>query len=119
MDEHIAVLKAAKKVIFSGREARKLKEQQAKRVPENNVDGFIHFSQQKYTSLQEHLSGDTDEIGQFLEANTTELQNFKADPERGGEMSDNSDDEHSPIQIERSVVPGGVQIFYHAGIVSK
>ena len=69
MTEHIAVLRASRKVIFSGREARERRKLEEAKAPENGVDGFLHFSRQKYTSLQEHLSGDTDEIGLFLEAN--------------------------------------------------
>ena len=67
------------------------------------------------------MQPDTDEIGQFLEANAKVDQSFSADPEQyKNDLGNSDDDEHSPITLERApIVPGGVQIFYHAGIVNK
>ena len=105
---------------------------------------MIEFGQRSYDEIKDQLSGNTDQIGQYLQ----DMKNRSDGREDEEEVprqrrrcdfgyssgSDNDDDEHTGMQRERdddsntisqsmpilsSVQGGFAQIVYHAGIILK
>ena len=60
----------------------------------------MHYSRRGYAKLQDGLTGDTDEIGHFLDANAKVDQSFSVErPPNVPRDDSGSDDENSPMSL--------------------